>query len=191
MTDKKDRMLIWDTETTGLTLHPNAQANKQPKMIEFGGVVLSLRTGEVLEEFDHLINPNEEITEEITGITGITNAMVAPHRTFPQIVGEIRRIFDSVNGMCAHNLPFDRDILRWELHRHRNTPAAQHWPWPPLQRQFCTMNMYAPIYGKSPKLVNLYQDITGKPYVQKHRALDDVLLMVEVIQKDKLWEVMQ
>ena len=191
MSAKIPRLLVFDTETTGLTLHPNAQADKQPKIIEFGGVVLCLKTGEVLEEFDYFVDPEEPISLEINKITGITDAMVAGHPNFPEIAPVLRRLFEETSGICAHNLPFDRDMVRWELHRHRNAVAAQHWPWPPIQRQFCTMNMYHPVYGKNPKLVNLYEDVTGNPYVQKHRALDDVKLMVEIIQKEKLWEVMK
>jgi DNA polymerase III alpha subunit (gram-positive type) len=68
-------ILVYDTETTGLTLHPNAPMRKQPKMIEFGGVLLG-RSGEIVEEYNVLVHPGEDVSPEITKITGITNDML-------------------------------------------------------------------------------------------------------------------
>jgi hypothetical protein len=38
--------------------------------------------------------------------------------------------------------------------------------------------------------LELYEAVIGKPLAQTHRALDDVAALVEIIVKEKLWEVM-
>jgi DNA polymerase III epsilon subunit-like protein len=183
------QLLVWDTETTGLTLHPNAAPHKQPKMIEFGAVLLSLRDGRITFETNKLIHPAEDVTPEITKITGITNDALKDAPPFRSHLPFLRALFASSSSMVAHNLPFDRDILRWELVRHEADPLTRDFPWP--AREFCTMNMFTPMWGRPPKLVEIYEAVLGKPYAQTHRALDDVKAMVEVIQKERLWEVMQ
>lgn len=180
-------LLAFDTETTGLTLHPNAARHKQPRIIEFGAMIVSLRSGEVLAEVSELINPGEPVSEEITKITGITNEQLKGKPTFRAVLPRLREAFARCTAMVAHNLPFDRDIMRYELLRHDIDPTT--WPWP--RGEYCTMNLYTPDWGRPPRLVEIYQRTMGKEYPQTHRALDDVRAMVEVIQADRLWEVMQ
>lgn len=176
--------LVFDTETTGLTLHPHAPIEKQPKIIEFGGVLMSLETGDIVMEFNHLIHPGEAVSAEITKITGITNEMLVREGSFVERWPTIRKLFSAAKAVCAHNLPFDRamvqnDVARWRL-------DGLRWP----GRESCTMNMYAPLYGRNPKLIELYRDTTGKEHAQTHRAIDDVKLMIEIIQKEALWKLM-
>ena len=177
-------LLIFDTETTGLTLHPDAPLVLQPKMIEFGAVWLDAKTGNVTREFSHLINPREPITAEITKITGITDEAVAGAPTFDDLLPVLREAFGGSLSMCAHNLPFDRAVVRGELTRR----GIEDFPWP--ARELCTVGLYREQWGFMPKLTKLYELVMGRPLVQKHRALDDVLAMVEIIQREKLWELM-
>lgn len=182
-------LLAFDTETTGLTLHPQAAIEKQPKLIEFGGMLLSLRTGEVVDQLSTLVYPGEQISEEINKITEITNAQLGEALSFAELLPRIREFFAQAVSIVAHNFPFDRDIMLYELQRHRTMPLAQDFPWPGAA--FCTMNMYTPQWGRPPRLIEIYKTVMGKDYPQTHRALDDVRAMVEVIQKDRLWEVMK
>jgi DNA polymerase-3 subunit epsilon len=173
--------LIFDTDTTGLTLHPSAPVEKQPRVIEFGGVLLSLENGEIEEEFSLLINPGAPLPEEIVKITGITDSDLRDAPTFEATLPQLRRIFGSARTVVAHNLPFDRAIIHGELRRANITD----FPWP--AREMCTMGMYRAEWGRDPRLVELYEAVMGHPLAQTHRALDDVKAMVEVIQKEALW----
>jgi DNA polymerase-3 subunit epsilon len=184
MSAAEPAILAFDTETTGLTLHPEADVRKQPRMIEFGGILLSARTGEILEEASIMIDPEEAITAEITKITGITNADVAGALTFAAALPQIRRIFAAAGHVCAHNLPFDKSIVHGELAR----AGAVEFPWP--RGETCTVGLYRENWGRNPKLKELYLAVMGKPLDQTHRALDDVRAMVEIIQKERLWELM-
>jgi DNA polymerase III subunit alpha, Gram-positive type len=165
--------LVFDTETTGLTLHPDAPLSKQPKIIELGAALLD-RNGQVVDTFSQLIHPGEDVTEEITKITGITNADLKDAPTFAQVVPQVQAFFARGSAVFAHNLPFDRAMIRNECARHGVTV-----PWP--QQEFCTVGIMKEQWGRNPKLTELYEFATGRPLPQTHRALDDVLALVEAI----------
>lgn len=176
-------LLVFDTETTGLTLHPAAHKSKKPRIIEFGAALLSLKNGEVVETANILINPQEVITAEITKITGITNADVEDAPTFLQCLPQILHVFEQATCVCAHNLPFDKAIIHGEMAR----ADLCSFPWP--DKEFCTVGLYKDDWGRNPKLLELYEAVLGKPLAQTHRALDDVMALVEIIQKENLWTI--
>lgn len=173
-------IIVFDTETTGLTLHPDAPVTKQPRMIEFGAVLLGAG-GRVEEEASILINPGEPLTPEITKITGLTDADLRDAPPFITVLPQLRRLFESADCVMAHNLPFDKAIVRGELARANVTDL---W-WPP--RELCTVGLYRSLWGRNPRLVELYAAVMGRPLAQTHRALDDVKALVEIIQKEELW----
>lgn len=177
---KDNLLLVFDTETTGLLLHPNAPLSKQPKIIEFGGILL--QNGEVVEEISLLIDPQESLSEEIVKITGITDDDLRGQPLFSQHVPFLKRLFDRCGGVAAHNLPFDKAMLMNELKR---CNAADDFPWPP--REMCTVGIFKEQWGRNPKLTELYADVIGKPLAQTHRALGDVKALVEIIQEEELW----
>lgn len=175
-------IIVFDTETTGLTLHPDAPVTKQPKVIEFGAVLLDLR-GKVIEECNILIDPREKLDPVITKITGITDADLEGAPTFEEALPSIRRIFSEARAVFAHNLPFDKAIIRGELARIH----CLDFPWP--QHEFCTVGLYKEQWGRNPKLLELYEKVVGVPLQQTHRALDDVLALVEIMQLENLSEL--
>lgn len=180
---KPKSILIYDVETTGLTLHPSVDISKQPKIIEFGGVLLDGAFNTIEEEFSILVNPGELITEEITKITGITNEDLADQPDFKTLLPTFRRIFSAASTVVAHNLPFDKTVLLGELKRHNITD----FPWP--QCELCTVAMYRDDWGRDPKLIELYAHIMGKPFEQKHRALSDVHALAEIFHQERLMDL--
>lgn len=177
-------IIVFDTETTGLTLHPRAPVEKQPRMIEFGAALLDER-GEVVEEVSMLCNPHTAITPEITKITGLTDADVRDAPSFSDLLPQLRRLFAEARCVMAHNLPFDRAILRGELMR----ANVADFPWP--AQELCTVQLYADAWGRNPRLVELYAAVIGRPLAQTHRALDDVMALVEVVRKEQLWTLLR
>ena len=178
-------ILVFDTETTGLTLHPDAPLAKQPQMIEFGAVLLSRETGEVVEEYNSLVNPGVSLPPEITRITGLRDEDLVGAPSFEGIMPEVFRLFEKSTCLMAHNLPFDIAILRGELARYN----VINWPWPDYE--LCTVGVYRDIWGRNPRLLELYEHVLGRPLAQTHRALDDVLALVEIIQKENLWRLVE
>lgn len=177
---KNNLLLVFDTETTGLTLHPTAPLAKQPKIIEFGGILLA--DGEAVEEISFLINPQENLTQEIVEITGITDKDLSDQKSFIRHVDRLEKLFARCNRVAAHNMPFDKAMMMNELRRCGKDGA---FPWP--AREMCTVGIYKEQWGRNPKLTELYADIMGKPMAQTHRALDDVKALVEIIQEEELW----
>lgn len=186
-------ILVFDTETTGLPLYPKAPLEKQPKIIEFGGALLNPETGSVAETLNVLINPQQPLEAVITKITGITDADLSGKPIFSKALPEIKAFCSkATHGVIAHNLPFDESLMRFELARlgAALAPEAEagqeKFPWP--ERRICTVGLFQAIWGRRPKLTELYEWSLRKPLPQTHRALDDVLALVEIVQEEGVWE---
>lgn len=174
--------VVFDVETTGLTLHPKAELAKQPRIIEFGAVKLG-DSGEEVDAFSILINPGMEIEPEITKITGLTNDDLRDAPKFPEAVETIRKAFAGTGLMVAHNLNFDESLLRFDLER----AGVEDFPWP--RNKLCTVTAYAEEWGRRPRLIELFEAKLGRKYAQTHRALDDVRALCEIVRKDELWNL--
>lgn len=171
-------ILFFDTETTGLTLHPEAELRKQPRVIEFAAVLVDSETGEELGTHVTLCNPGIPLEAIITKITGLTDDALRDAPTFEQALPGIRAIMARADVLVAHNLPFDRDMLRHELRR----AQATDFPWP--RGMACTVGLYRGAWGRDMKLLELFEHVTGAPLVQTHRALDDVRALVACVLPD-------
>lgn len=175
--------LVFDFETTGLTLHPNAKPALQPRAIEFAGLVLA-QDGTILSEHSWLINPGVPIEEVITKITGLTNDDLATAEPFAAGIDRLRLLCAGADVLVAHNLPFDHAILSHEL---ATAGALDGWPWP--RWGLCTAQTYEPLWGRRPKLIELFEAVTGNQYQQTHRALDDVRALATVVAQEKLLDL--
>lgn len=174
MSGEERLVLVFDTETTGLLLHPEAPLTKQPRIIELGAALVS-PSGAVVETLSQLINPGEPLTDEITKITGLRDADLADAPSFAGCLPQLRHIFSQPCAVFAHNLPFDRGMLRNELAR----AGEVEFPWP--AREYCTVGLHREAWGRNPKLIELYAATLGRELPQTHRALDDVLALVEIV----------
>lgn len=108
--------VVVDLETTG--------AAADDTITEIGAV--KVRGGEVLGEFQTLVNPEAHIPPLISVLTGITDAMVAGAPP----VGEVLPSFlEFARGavLVAHNARFDIGFLRRAAERH-----GWDWPSPPV-----------------------------------------------------------
>lgn len=168
--------LVYDTETTGLLKPEVSDLAQQPKIIEFAVVAID-QSYERVSEHSWLIYPGEDITPEITKITGLKNEDLRGQPTFIEVLPEIEDAFIGKHRLMAHNLPFDMGMLTNELKR----IGRQHaFPYPP--NQVCTVQLAADlIFGRRAKMTELYEKTMGKPLAQTHRALDDVNALVEII----------
>src|SRR5690242_2270866 len=99
--------VILDTETTG--------GGPGDCITEIGAV--KMRGGELLGEFQTLINPGVPIPPTITYLTGITESMVGPA---PTIDGVLPAFIEFVgNGtIVGHNIRFDTRFLNAALVEH-------------------------------------------------------------------------
>ncbi len=105
---------VVDLETTG------GSAAGGSKITEFGAVKVC--GGEVLGEFQSLVNPDELIPAFITVLTGITNQMVI---SAPRIAEVLPSFLEFAKGsvLVAHNAPFDVGFLK-----HNARELGIPWP---------------------------------------------------------------
>jgi DNA polymerase III subunit epsilon len=105
---------VVDLETTG------GSAAGGSMITEIGAV--KVRGGEVLGEFQTLVNPQTEIPAFIAVLTGISNTMVADA---PRIDSALPAFLEFAAGcvLVAHNAPFDVGFLR-------HFAEQQGRPWP-------------------------------------------------------------
>lgn len=169
--------LIFDTETTGLPRHPNAKDSVQPRIIEWGGILVDTDTWQELGALDVLCNPGEKLDPKITKITGLTDDDLAQEPAFVERLPAIRSMFVKADVLVAHNLPFDHYLMELELNR----LDIDDWPWP--RHNLCTVQEHAEEWGKRPRLLELFEHYTGQPLAQTHRALDDCRALLTVCQK--------
>lgn len=166
--------VVMDFETTGLTLHPATPAHKQPKPIEAGFVLIDEHGG-IVEELSLLINPKQPLDPIITKITGLTDEDLLDKPVFAEVLPQIRAIMSKADLVIAHNLPFDEYILQLALERE----GVTDFPWP--QQRLCTVQAYQEQWGRRPKMLELYEELLGRPLAQTHRALDDCHALVEIV----------
>ena len=171
---------VFDTETTGLTLHPHAKPHLQPRIIEFAAVLID-HTGAELDTLTFLCHPGQQISAEITKITGLTNDDLKGAPAFSARIEEVREFLGRADALIAHNQPFDHALLSNEL---RIAGALKGFPWP--RHNMCTVQEFEPIWGRRMRLIELYEHTTGKVYKQTHRALDDVRALAEIVIKHSL-----
>jgi DNA polymerase-3 subunit epsilon len=107
-------IVMLDFETTGLS----------PDMGDRITEVAALRIvgGQVVDRYVSLINCNARIPSFITGLTGITQAMVDGA---PPVAQVLPRLLDFIgaDALSAHNASFDEKFLRAESARLGLTPA--------------------------------------------------------------------
>lgn len=181
------KAIIFDVETTGLTLPSVAPLNKQPKIIELGVLKIEFGTAKskkpkIIGELSQLLHPGEPISAEITKITGLTNNDLEGQPTFDKFLFTLRTFFNDTDVLIAHNALFDSALLRYDLQR----AECKDFPWPKIT--ICTVQEYRSQFGKRPKLTELYKQIIGKELVQTHRALDDCKALYEVLVADSFFE---
>ena len=176
MVKKLTKTIIFDTETTGLP-KPMATTDlsKQPKIIELGIVVVS--GDEIVSTHNWLLNPGEQISAEITKITGIANDQLVGMPKFSEIISDVVDIFKDADYAVAHNMQFDRSLLTFELRRLKETGLSTGFKFPP--NCVCSVQEYHHLFGHRPTLKKLYEKATGSPLAQTHRASDDAMALYE------------
>ena len=90
---------------------------------EIGAV--KVRGGEVLGEFQTLVNPHTQIPPFIAVLTGITNSMVSDAPPIESVLPSFLE-FAAGSVLVAHNAPFDVGFLQWFA-------ARQGIPWPSVR----------------------------------------------------------
>jgi DNA polymerase III epsilon subunit-like protein len=170
---------VFDTETNGLVANRTMKAHKLPEVIEFFGAIVDLQHNHIIEEFDTLIKPQNELSskpnpgdkESIIKITGITNERLADKPTFAQVAPRIISIIERAPVVIAHNASFDVEMIDIELAR-----IGQSIRWP---RVLCSVEQTIHLVGRRLKLHELYYHLfQPEKFMDAHRAKDDTKALI-------------
>ena len=158
---------VVDLETTG------GSASAGSMITEIGAV--KVRGGEVLGEFQTLVNPHTRIPPFIAVLTGITDSMVADS---PGIDSALPAFLEFAAGtvLVAHNAPFDVGFLQhFAREQGRPWPAFEVLDTARLARRVVTRD-------ETPncKLSSLAR-VFGSATTPNHRALADARATVDVL----------
>ncbi|GAB2879794.1 DEDD exonuclease domain-containing protein [Myroides odoratimimus subsp. xuanwuensis] len=158
---------VVDLETTG------GSAAGGSMITEIGAV--KVRGGEVLGEFQTLVNPHTAIPPFIAVLTGISNSMVADA---PPIESALPAFLEFAAGcvLVAHNAPFDVGFLK-------HFAAEQGRPWPTFE-VLDTARLARRVITRDDapncKLSSLAV-LFGASTTPNHRALSDARATVDVL----------
>ena len=171
---KYDRLVIFDTETTGLIF-------SRDEIIEFAAAVVEQRDGkvQVIEEYDELItlSPGGFVPPKIQQLTGITNADIR-ERGIPKtrLCCDIARMIAGNTLLLAYNAHFDLSFLYYLLLRDGDPTILKG------KDKLDLLTVYRDRRSYPHKLCNAIEayGLSGQ-VVNSHRAVDDVLATVAVM----------
>ena len=171
---KYDRLVLFDTETTGLYY-------SRDEIIEFAAVVLEQRSGqpEVVQEYDELValSPGGFVPAKIEQLTGITTqALRERGLSKTRVCRDIAQMLQGNTLLLAYNAHFDLSFLYYLLLRSGDPAILKNKDKLDLLTVYRDRHSYPhrlssaiDTYGLSGQVVN------------SHRAVDDVLATVAVM----------
>ena len=170
-----DKLLLFDTETTGLRFD-------RDEIIEFAAVLVEKVNGipQVTREYDELIalSPGMTVPPEIEKLTGITNEDIA-QRGIPKdrLCRDIAEMVSGNTLLLAYNAHFDLSFLFYLLLRSGDPMILKG------KDKLDLLTVYKDRHSYPHKLCNAIEvyDLAGK-VVNSHRAVDDVLATVAVME---------
>ena len=174
--EKYDRLVLFDTETTGLLF-------SRDEIIEFAAVVVEKVNGtpRVVQEYDQLIalSPGGFVPPKIEQLTGISTQDLR-ERGLPKarVARDIAEMIQGNTLLLAYNAHFDLSFLFYFLLRHGDPMILKS------KDKLDLLTVYKDRRSYPHKLCNAIESygLSGK-VVNSHRAVDDVLATVAVMEE--------
>ena len=171
-----DRLVLFDTETTGLLF-------SRDEIIEFAAVVVEPVDGkvQVVQEYDELIalSPGGFVPAKIEQLTGISTQDLR-ERGLPKtrVARDIAEMIRGNTLLLAYNAHFDLSFLFYFLLRHGDPAILKG------KDKLDLLTVYKDRKSFPHKLCSAIEayGLTGK-VVNSHRAVDDVLATVAVMEE--------
>ena len=167
------KILIFDTETTGLEKHAN--------IIQFSGVeYLITKTGlKPINMVDQYINPEFSLPAKITEITGITDEMLGTAPTENKVAGQIVNFINDVDVVLAYNAKFDLYKVEGMCERnHLQVPCK-----PVIDILEMARDCVSKEDSGSHKLCDVFHYFYPEKNVEFHSAIEDVRATAMVLCK--------
>lgn len=158
-------MVFIDVETTGFS-------PTNCRIIEIAAI--RVQDGIITDEVNTLIDPECEIPEHITTITGIEAKDLKGEPKFVDVIAELDAVLADAM-FVAHNARFDYDFIREEYNREREVLDVDDI--------YCTKELSKLFYPdeKGHKLQDLIQRHDIKVSA-RHRAYDDALALHQFVE---------
>lgn len=175
LTEKYAHFVIFDTETTGLSF-------PRDEIIEFSAVALEVRGHEavVVREYDNLVtlSPQGRIPPLISQLTGITAQDIAQRGISKErLCRDIAELFAENTLLLAYNAHFDLSFLYYLLARNGDISPLRG------KDKLDLLTVYKDRRPYPHKLCNAIESYAlGDKVVNSHRAIDDVLATVAVME---------
>ena len=174
--EKYDRLVLFDTETTGLLF-------SRDEIIEFAAVVVEQVNGKpaIVQEYDELIalSPGGFVPPKIEQLTGISTQDLR-EKGLPKtrVAQDIAQMLKGNTLMLAYNAHFDLSFLYYFLLRHGDPMVLKG------KDKLDLLTVYKDRRPYPHKLCNAIEayGLTGK-VVNSHRAVDDVIATVAVMEE--------
>lgn len=182
----KYKKIIFDIETTGLPnkvwennkfryINPsNFDKYNNCLIVEISYIVLD-ENDNIVKKVSNLINRNNLVIEN-SNIHGITTEMCLNEGIKIEKFFEFfEKDIENIDILIAHNIEFDYTVLLSELYRFNQHNIINILK---TKKLYCTMinGMNFINSRKYVKLIDLYKNFYKEDIIQKHRALDDVLM---------------
>ena len=174
--EKYDRLVLFDTETTGLLY-------SRDEIIEFAAVVVELLNGvpTVVREYDELVSlsPGGFVPPKIEELTGISTQDIR-ERGLPKtrVCRDIAEMIQGNTLLLAYNAHFDLSFLFYMLLRSGDPTILKG------KDKLDLLTVYRDRHDFPHKLCSAIEQygLSGK-VVNSHRAVDDVIATVAVMEE--------
>jgi len=174
--EKYDRLVLFDTETTGLQY-------SRDEIIEFAAVVVEQADGQpkVTQEYDELValSPGSFVPPKIEQLTGIsTQDLRERGLSKTRVCRDIAELIRGNTLLLAYNAHFDLSFLFYMLLRDGDPAILKG------KDKLDLLTVYKDRHAYPHRLCNAIEvyGLTGK-VVNSHRAVDDVLATVAVMEE--------
>ncbi len=202
----KMRILLFDTETTGLPPSKRKlDPTTWPHIVQLSYLIIDTETFEVIKEYDAIVRVSPDVV--------ISEGSIALHKITPDISQDhgidIRLVMDefyadvlTVQKVVAHNLEFDLNVVKVELMRldsieggYRQQRLLMDSLMSCNGNAYCTMleTIYlcnlerkyknGETYKKYPKLIELYRHLFNEEAANLHNAMNDVVVTLRCYMK--------
>lgn len=174
--EKYDRLVLFDTETTGLQY-------SRDEIIEFAAVVVEPKNGQpkVTREYDELVAlaPGSFVPPKIEQLTGIsTQDLRERGLSKTRVCRDIAELIQGNTLLLAYNAHFDLSFLFYMLLRDGDPAILKG------KDKLDLLTVYKDRHSFPHRLCNAIEvyGLTGR-VVNSHRAVDDVLATVAVMEE--------
>ena len=174
--EKYDRLVLFDTETTGLNF-------SRDEIIEFAAIVVECQNGEpvVVREYDELVSltPGNSVPAVIQNLTGIsTQDILERGLSKTRVCRDIGEMLAGNTLLLAYNAHFDLSFLYYMLLRDGDPMILKG------KDKLDLLTVYKDRRAYPHKLCNAIEAYgLSDKVVNSHRAVDDVLATLAVMEK--------